>query len=49
MNLSKDNSTRVHRVTASALQIKILEANIIIDEGKNVLKETQNAQNIKSY
>lgn len=34
MNLSKNNSTRVHRVIASALQIKILEATTIIDEEK---------------
>lgn len=34
MNLLKNNSTRVHRVAASALQYKILADNIIINEEK---------------
>lgn len=47
MNLSKNNSTRLHRVSASALWYEILEDTIIINEENNVLIETQNAQNTK--
>ena len=49
MNLSKNNSTRVHRVAASALQYKILEDNNNHQWGENVLIETQNAQHTKIY
>ena len=44
MILSKNISTRVHRVAASALQYKILEDNIITNEEKSLKRDPKSPE-----